>query len=230
MSYYQYGGLHSRTSGCGCSGRSSGPAQLPVSNVPSPFPHPNTMTMPTHYPNYGMMPTHYPVNNMPMLTQTQYLTQPNMMPMTTSMNPAENLVSPQDVLRLLEDAVSDEKEDEICYNQLLTLAPTKVEKEIIAEIREDELAHFNLLRQIYRELTGKEIGSGQEVTPDKQQISYVASLRKALFKEMTAVEKYRTIRAGLSSRRHRDILFNIITDELIHQGKYNYLITSNRRS
>ncbi|MEX2416288.1 MAG: ferritin-like domain-containing protein [Paenibacillaceae bacterium] len=151
--------------------------------------------------------------------------QPSAMPM-----PINHPAPSQEVLRLLEESVAGEKEDRIFYQQLIELAPTTAEKEIIAGIRDDEISHFAQFRLIYRELTGNEISSQSGRTPDEQSLSYIANLRKALFGEMAAVKRYRTIRAELTSKRHRDMLFNIITDELTHMGKYNYLITINKRS
>ena len=57
--------------------------------------------------------------------------------------------------------------------------------------------------------------------------TYLEGLKKALFGELKAVEKYRVIREAMPNRYYRDILFEIITDELKHSAKYNYLYTIN---
>lgn len=213
MNYYPYGGFQPRRSGsgggCGCAGVASGPGGLAGPSGPSG---------PTTYQS-AYQPVYQPVYQMPMGYQASAMTKP-----------IDNPAPSSEVLRLLEEAVVGEKEDRIFYQQLINLAPTKAEKDIIAGIREDEISHFAQFRQIYRELTGNEISTQQEQTPEEQSLSYVASLRKALFGEMAAVKTYRAIRAELTSKRQRDILFNIITDELTHMGKYNYLITINKRN
>lgn len=205
MNYYPYGGFQTRRSGsgggCGCAGGPGGPIGLGP-------------TAPTPYPS-----AYQPAYHMPMGYQASAMAKP-----------IGNLAASNELLKLLEEAVAGEKEDRIFYQQLITLAPTKAEKDIIAGIRDDEISHFSQFRQIYRELTENEISTQQEQTTEEQAISYVASLRKALFGEMAAVKTYRAIRAELTSKRQRDILFNIITDELTHMGKYNYLITINKRS
>ncbi len=210
MNYYPYEGYQPRRSGtgggcgCGCNGGAGGVNRGPY-----------TMA---NQPNY-----HMPIANQPMYQPMAY-EQPMMK------KPIEGPTAPQAVLKLLEEAVAGEKNDRIFYQQLIDLAPTKTEKDIIAVIRDDELAHFAQFRLIYRELSGKEISAQNATSPEEQPLSYMANLRQALFGEMAAVKKYRMIRAELTSKRHRDILFDIITDEFIHVGKYNFLITLNKRS
>jgi rubrerythrin len=209
---YLNGGYQGRRSGagkkgcgCGCNGGATG-----------------TMVYPNQLPySYGYQPIHQYVNQMPLMYEAPSMPMPN----TNKPNPSP---SPE-LLRLLEQAVAGEAEDRKFYKELIDLAPTTTDKEIIAEIRDDELSHFKQFRLIYHELTGKEISQPAEVTADEQPQSYMAQLRKALFGEIGAVKKYRVIRSLLSTRAHRDILFNIITDELTHMGKYNYLITINKR-
>lgn len=57
--------------------------------------------------------------------------------------------------------------------------------------------------------------------------SYLEGIKKALFGELGAVEKYRVIRRALPMGPYRDMLFDIITDEIKHSSKYNYLFTLN---
>ena len=123
-------------------------------------------------------------------------------------------------------AVQGEKEDELFYDYLISVAPTDDEKKIIASIRDDERGHNKMFRQIYNNITGIDISSvedGEFMKP----ISYIDGIKKALFGELGAVERYREIRRGLPSTMYRDILFNIITDEIKHSAKYNYLFTLN---
>jgi rubrerythrin len=132
----------------------------------------------------------------------------------------------QKSLEGIRNAVQGEKEDEIFYDYLISVAPTEEEKKIIASIRDDERGHNKMFRQIYRNITGTEAPSGTEEEFVKP-ISYLDGIKKALFGELGAVERYREIRRGLPSTIYRDILFNIITDEIKHSSKYNYLYTLN---
>jgi hypothetical protein len=60
-------------------------------------------------------------------------------------------------LRLIVESVQSEREDELFYDYLLSLAPTEEQREIIASIRDDERKHNKMFREIYYELTGLDI-------------------------------------------------------------------------
>ncbi|MHC0037531.1 ferritin family protein [Pseudoneobacillus sp. C159] len=132
----------------------------------------------------------------------------------------------QQSIKLIVEAVKGEKEDQLFYEFLIQEAPTQEEKEMITTIRDDEAKHNRMFRQLYKELTKKELPSDvtENFTPPA---SYLEGIKQALFGELKAVEKYRTIRSGLPKRQERDILFEIITDEIKHASKYNYLFTLN---
>lgn len=132
----------------------------------------------------------------------------------------------QEMLEGIRQAVQGEREDELFYDYLIDESPTNEEKEIIASIRDDELRHNKIFRMIYEDFTGREIPSGGEENFERPE-SYLEGIKKALFGELRAVEKYRAIRKRLSRGIYRDVLFDIITDELKHASKYNYLFTLN---
>ncbi|KYH30118.1 MULTISPECIES: ferritin-like domain-containing protein [Clostridium] len=131
-----------------------------------------------------------------------------------------------DVLKLIKRTVSGEKEDEMFYDCLVDMAPTKEQKEIIKSIKDDKKKHNIMLRRIYRDLTGRDIDVDNCEKVEKPK-SYVEGIRKALFKELKAVETYRKIRHQLPYILYRDMLFEIITDNLEHGIKYNYILYLN---
>jgi rubrerythrin len=133
----------------------------------------------------------------------------------------------QQSLALMREAIAGEKEDQLFYEYLISVAPTNDEKLIIASIRDDEIRHNQLFRQLYKDITHQEVPTveGEEFEKPK---SYIDGIRKALFGELAAVEKYRVIRKGLPNTYYRDTLFDIITDEIKHSAKYNYLFTINQ--
>jgi rubrerythrin len=151
-------------------------------------------------------------------TLDRYRTQPNMFDETN-----EQL---QKSLTLIKEAVQDEKKDQLFYEFLISQAPTQEEKEIIGSIRDDEMKHNKMFKQLYKDLTNTDITGGDEeefIRPS----SYLDGIKQAMFGELKAVEKYRIIRVGLPTQQSRDVLFEIITDELKHGSKYNYLYTLN---
>jgi rubrerythrin len=129
-------------------------------------------------------------------------------------------------LALIEDAVKGETEDRLFYQYMISMAPTPQEKNIIADIRDDEMKHYQLFREIYSELTGTPIPSVQDMTFDRP-ATYCAGLKEAMMGEQNAVTKYRGILYAMRDRRHINMLTEIITDELRHFGLYNYLYTRN---
>lgn len=132
----------------------------------------------------------------------------------------------QDALRLVKDAIQGEREDELFYDYLISVAPTKEEKNIIQTIRDDERKHNQMFRKIYRDFTGQEVQVQEDVDFQKPK-SYLDGIKKALFGELAAMERYRDIRAGLPNRYYRDMVFEILTDELKHADKYNYILIAN---
>jgi rubrerythrin len=123
-------------------------------------------------------------------------------------------------------AVQGEKEDELFYDYLISVAKSSDEKKIIESIRDNERYHNKTFKQIYNNITGIDV----LITAGKEFIkptSYLEGIKRALFGELSAVDRYREIRRGLPSTMYRDILFNIITDEINHSAKYNYLFTLN---
>ncbi len=135
----------------------------------------------------------------------------------------------KEALLLIKDAVEDERKDELFYGHLISLAPNEEQEQIIISIRDDEEKHNKMFREIYYSLTNMEIRSPENLYFEEPE-SYVEGLTQALFGELSAIEKYRDIRAGLPTRNHRDMLFEIITDEIKHSAKYNYLLTVNLSS
>ena len=132
----------------------------------------------------------------------------------------------KEALSLIKSSVSGEKEDEMFYDYLISVAPTDKQKDIIIAIRDDERKHNKMFRNIYKDITGKDVVIENEekfVEPK----SYIAGVEKALFGELSAVEKYRKIMADLPYTMYRDMLFEIITDEIKHAVKYNYILYLN---
>lgn len=85
-----------------------------------------------------------------------------------------------------------------------------------------------MFRKIYKDLTGQTIQADGGESFEKPK-SYIDGVRRALFGELAAMERYRDIRAGLPNRYYRDMVFEILTDELKHADKYNYILNLDLR-
>ena len=151
---------------------------------------------------------------------------PNMMnPDMTDMNNQSNPQLAQ-ALELIKQAVEGETEDRLFYDYLIKNASSESDREIIGGIRDNEINHAKMFRQLYFELTGKTIPPNVDVNfiPPK---NYCDGLKRALIGETNAVIKYRKILFAMKDRRHINMLTEIITDELRHASLYNFLIHSN---
>jgi len=130
-------------------------------------------------------------------------------------------------LCLILEALGDETHDRMFYKYLLDIAPDQEQGEIIKSIRNDEFKHFKMFHMIYQEITC-EPPAVEQKQDFKEPKSYCDGIQQAIFGELGAVETYRKIMFGLYSQRHRDMLFEIISDEFKHSVKWNFLYSKNR--
>jgi rubrerythrin len=142
-----------------------------------------------------------------------------------STHPYVSVYAFPEAVKLIAEAAGSEREDELFYDYLLSVAPA-AQKDIIVSIRDDERKHNLLFKQLYWELTGRDLQPVPE-EPFTQPKSYCDGLTRAIFGELGAVEKYRKILFGLEFLPYRNIITEIYTDELKHASKWNYLYTLN---
>ena len=129
----------------------------------------------------------------------------------------------------IKEYVIDETEDSEFYSKLISLAPNEEQKKIIEDIRNDELIHTQIFRKIFTELTGVVLPAPSQI-PNKamnESFSYKEGLKKAFFGELDAVKKYRETMAYMPSKDLANMIMYVLTDEIRHADKYNYLINMN---
>jgi rubrerythrin len=141
---------------------------------------------------------------------------------TTTHN--EEIITLYQAVELIRKSVGDERSDEIFYETLINQATTEKEKEIISSIRDDERKHNQILRELYYNLTGKVIPVETGMVTETSKLDYKGQLEKALFGELEAVVKYRRILGTMPSGESYTLIMSIMTDELRHASKYNFLI------
>jgi rubrerythrin len=148
----------------------------------------------------------------------------NNLPVTNPNISSDEIIPLSQAIELIRTSVGDEKEDEVFYDTLINQAPTAKEKEIIASIRDDERKHNQILRKLYYNFTGQVIPVDTEDMATSNNLSYKEQLEKALFGELNAVVKYRRIMGTMPNGESYTLLMSIMTDELRHASKYNFLI------
>ena len=141
-------------------------------------------------------------------------------------NGSGEIITLYQAIGLIKQSVGDEKEDEMFYDTLIKQAPTEKEKDIIRSIRDDERKHNQILRRLYYEFTGQMLLADTVTNVPNSNMDYKSNLEKALFGELDAVAKYRKIMGTMPSGNSYTLLMSIMTDELRHANKYNFLINN----
>lgn len=77
---------------------------------------------------------------------------------------------------------------------------------------------------MYYEFTGQMLPIDTLSNNVQNNMDYKSNLEKALFGELDAVAKYRKILGTMPSGSSYTLLMSIMTDELRHASKYNFLI------
>ena len=164
------------------------------------------------YPNYNMNNLYYGFNEL----NYRNVNQPNMY--------NEEIITLNQAIGLIRQSVGNEKEDELFYDNLLKQAQTEKQREIIISIRNDERKHNKILRDLYFSFTGEMLPIDMSMPAIDTKTSYQENLEKALFGELDAVAKYRKILGTMPSGNSYTLIMSIMTDELRHASKYNFLI------
>lgn len=139
---------------------------------------------------------------------------------------SEEVILFSDAIELIRQSIGDEREDELFYDAIINQAPDMKSKNIIKDIRDDEKKHNQILRKLYYEFTGQVIPDDSIEMYSNSQGDYLSNLEKAFFGELDAVKKYRKIMGVMPSGSSYTLLMSIMTDELRHANKYNFLINA----
>lgn len=125
------------------------------------------------------------------------------------------------LLDLIKEAMRDERHDNKKYKMMMDMTDNKEIKDNIRFAYEDEAKHYRMFQEIYHDLTGQEI----EIPVPKVELSdrFIDNVKSSIQGELAAVELYREIRSMLNSKKHRDMLYEIITDEQEHATRFVYI-------
>ncbi|ADG83439.1 hypothetical protein Tfer_1284 [Thermincola ferriacetica] len=123
-------------------------------------------------------------------------------------------------LRDVEKAANDEAQAALFYTQLMDMAEKEFDKEQIKHARDDERKHLCQLRRLYYSLTGR-YPAVEEPVPTET--TYKAGLRKAFQDELEAAEFYRAMLLATRDMHIRDLLFEIMIDEMEHADRFSFI-------
>ncbi|MGB7605771.1 MAG: ferritin-like domain-containing protein [Lutisporaceae bacterium] len=122
------------------------------------------------------------------------------------------------LLDLIKEAMRDERHDYKKYRMMQDMTDNRDIKENLRFAYEDEGKHYRMFQSIYEDLTREEI----EIPTPKVELEprFIDNIKTSINGELAAVEMYRGIRAMLCSKKHRDMLYEIITDEQEHATRF----------
>jgi rubrerythrin len=117
------------------------------------------------------------------------------------------------ILKLLDDALSDELSDYMLYT---AMSKKCVENGgIFTDIASDELKHRKMLTELYTDLSGKAPELKEDVGTD---ISDTCEelVKEQISKELEGAATYRTLYFAMPTQADKNIIFEIMTDEMFH--------------
>ena len=123
---------------------------------------------------------------------------------------------------MLIEAMKAERHDRVKYQRMMEMT---TDPAVIKQIRfayDDEIKHYEMFHQIYYQLTGKKIDIPLPTNIEKYN-TLMEAVKSSIEGENEAVDLYREIFARMTNKEMRDKVFEIITDEQEHFGRFIFL-------
>lgn len=117
------------------------------------------------------------------------------------------------ILKLIEEAIFDEVSDHALYTALAKKCTNL--SDMFTEIASDELKHKKMLTELYTDLSGKQAVIKKADVPDLSQ-DCESIIKAQVPKELEGAALYRTLYFALPQTRDKNIIFEIMTDEMMH--------------
>lgn len=120
------------------------------------------------------------------------------------------------------EAMKAERHDRVKYQRMMEMTTDPVVIKQIKFAYDDEIKHYGMFQQIYYQLTGRKLDIPIPSNIEKYS-TLMEAVQSSIEGENEAVDLYREIFALLSNKHMRDEIFEIITDEQEHFGRFIYL-------
>ena len=118
-------------------------------------------------------------------------------------------------------AINGEYEAIHCYAELAKMAPSKKVREVIEEIRQDEIKHYDTFSKIYMQLTGSQPQIAKQPTCPNQ---YVKAIDSAFIDEQETVDFYHSIANETTNSMIRSAFRRAAEDEQNHAVWFLYFL------
>lgn len=123
---------------------------------------------------------------------------------------------------MLIEAMKSERHDRVKYQRMMEMTTDPAVIKQIKFAYDDEIKHYGMFQQMYYQLTGKKVDIPIPTNIEKYN-TLMEAVKSSIEGESDAVDAYREIYALMSNKQMRDKVFEIITDEQEHFGRFIYL-------
>ena len=120
------------------------------------------------------------------------------------------------------EAMKAERHDRVKYQRMMEMTTDPVVIKQIKFAYDDEIKHYGMFQQMYYQLTGKRLDIPIPTNIEKYN-TLMETVQSSIEGENEAVDLYRGIYALMTNKQMRDSIFEIITDEREHFGRFIYL-------
>lgn len=120
------------------------------------------------------------------------------------------------------EAMKSERHDRVKYQKMMEMTTDPAVIKQIKFAYDDEIKHYGMFQQMYYQLTGKKVDIPIPTNIEKYN-TLMEAVKSSIEGESDAVDAYREIYALMSNKQMRDKVFEIITDEQEHFGRFIYL-------
>lgn len=118
-------------------------------------------------------------------------------------------------------AINDENEAVHCYAEIAKMAPSKKIRDVVEEIRRDEIRHLNTFSNLYVQLTGSQPQITKQAMCSNQ---YQKAIDDAFHDEQKTVDFYHSIANETSNPTIRSAFRRAAEDEQNHAVWFLYFM------
>lgn len=118
------------------------------------------------------------------------------------------------ILKLIEKAIAGEAEDYVFYTALAEKCPDNAE--MLNDIAADELKHKKMLDSLYEDLTGAPPSKTTLNVSEDISGSCADIFKDRVKEELDGAAMYRTLYFALHDKAYKNMIFEIMTDEIMH--------------
>lgn len=120
------------------------------------------------------------------------------------------------------EAMKAERHDRVKYQRMMEMTTDPAVIKQIKFAYDDEIKHYVMFQQMYYQLTGKKLNIPLPTNIEKYN-NLMEAVQSSIEGENEAVDLYREIYALMTNKKMRDTVYEIITDEQEHAGRFIYL-------